>query len=59
VEFLFPWGWDELEGIANRTDFDLLAHAAASGERLEYFDQVSNERYVPYVIEPAAGPPGP
>jgi glycyl-tRNA synthetase len=55
VEFLFPWGWDELEGIANRTDFDLLAHAAASGEKLEYFDQASGERYVPYVIEPAAG----
>ena len=55
VEFLFPWGWDELEGIANRTDFDLKAHAAASGERLEYFDQATGERYVPYVIEPAAG----
>jgi len=55
VEFLFPWGWDELEGIANRTDFDLLAHGAASGEKLEYFDQASGERYVPYVIEPAAG----
>jgi len=55
VEFLFPWGWDELEGIANRTDFDLRAHAQASGERLEYFDQATNERYVPYVIEPAAG----
>jgi glycyl-tRNA synthetase len=55
VEFLVPWGWDELEGIANRTDFDLLAHAAASGEKLEYFDQASGERYVPYVIEPAAG----
>ena len=55
VEFLFPWGWDELEGIANRTDFDLKAHAAASGERLEYFDQPTGERYVPYVIEPAAG----
>ncbi|MGI8751095.1 MAG: glycine--tRNA ligase [Acidimicrobiales bacterium] len=55
VEFWFPWGWGELEGIANRTDFDLLAHAAASGERLEYFDQASGERYVPYVIEPAAG----
>ncbi len=55
VEFLFPWGWDELEGIANRTDFDLKAHAQASGERLEYFDQASGERYVPYVIEPAAG----
>jgi glycyl-tRNA synthetase len=55
VEFLFPWGWDELEGIANRTDFDLKAHSAHSGERLEYFDQASGERYVPYVIEPAAG----
>src|SRR5579864_5205707 len=55
VEFAFPWGWDELEGIANRTDFDLKAHAAHSGERLEYFDQASGERYVPYVIEPAAG----
>ena len=41
VEFLFPWGWDELEGIANRADFDLKAHAAASGEKLEYFDQAS------------------
>jgi len=55
VEFRFPWGWGELEGIANRTDFDLRAHAAASGVRLEYFDQASGERYVPYVIEPAAG----
>ncbi len=55
VEFLFPWGWGELEGIANRTDFDLKAHAEASGVRLEYFDQATNERYVPYVIEPAAG----
>jgi hypothetical protein len=55
VEFLFPWGWDELEGIANRTDFDLKAHSAASGEKLEYFDQATGERYVPYVIEPAAG----
>ena len=55
VEFLFPWGWDELEGIANRTDFDLKAHAAASGERLDYFDPATDERYVPYVIEPAAG----
>jgi glycyl-tRNA synthetase len=55
VEFAFPWGWGELEGIANRTDFDLKAHAAASGEKLEYFDQSSGERYVPYVIEPAAG----
>ena len=55
VEFMYPWGWGELEGIANRTDFDLNAHAAASGERLEYFDQAAGERYVPHVIEPAAG----
>ena len=55
VEFEFPWGFDELEGIANRGDFDLNAHAKASGQRLEYFDQASGERYVPYVIEPAAG----
>ncbi len=55
VEFLFPWGWGELEGIANRTDFDLSAHATGSGEDLSYYDQASGERYVPYVIEPAAG----
>jgi glycyl-tRNA synthetase len=55
VEFLFPWGWDELEGIANRGDFDLSAHSAASGEKLDYFDQASGERYTPHVIEPAAG----
>jgi glycyl-tRNA synthetase len=55
VEFLFPWGWDELEGIANRTDYDLNAHAERSGEKLEYFDQATGERYVPHVIEPAAG----
>jgi glycyl-tRNA synthetase len=55
VEFLFPWGWDELEGIAQRTDYDLKQHSEHSGERLDYFDQQTNERYVPYVIEPAAG----
>jgi glycyl-tRNA synthetase len=55
VEFLFPWGWDELEGIANRGDFDLTQHAKHSGEKLEFFDQASGERYVPHVIEPAAG----
>ena len=55
VEFMFPWGWDELEGIAQRTDFDLKAHSEHSGERLDYFDQQNNDRYVPYVIEPAAG----
>jgi glycyl-tRNA synthetase len=55
VEFLFPWGWGELEGIAQRTDFDLSQHAKHSGEKLDYFDQANNERYVPYVVEPAAG----
>jgi glycyl-tRNA synthetase len=55
VEYLFPWGWGELEGIANRTDFDLKAHIEASGEDLSYFDQEKEERYVPWVIEPAAG----
>jgi len=55
VEYLFPFGWGELEGVANRTDFDLKAHTAASGEALDYFDQASGERYVPHVIEPAAG----
>lgn len=55
VEYLFPWGWDELEGIANRTDFDLKAHMERSGEDLTYFDQESDERIVPFVIEPAAG----
>ncbi len=55
VEFLYTCGWGELEGIANRTDYDLKAHAAASGESLDYFDQAANERYVPHVIEPAAG----
>jgi glycyl-tRNA synthetase len=55
VEYAFPWGWDELEGIANRTDFDLKQHTEHSGEDLRYFDQDSNERFFPYVIEPAAG----
>jgi glycyl-tRNA synthetase len=55
VEFLFPWGWDELEGVAQRSDYDLRQHAAHSGERLDYFDQATNERYQPYVIEPAVG----
>jgi glycyl-tRNA synthetase len=55
VEFLYPWGWGELEGIANRTDYDLTQHAKHSGQALEYFDQGTGERYVPYVIEPAAG----
>lgn len=55
VEYNFPWGWDELEGIANRTDFDLRQHAERSGKDLTYFDQEADERFYPYVIEPAAG----
>jgi glycyl-tRNA synthetase len=55
VEFLFPWGWDELEGIANRTDYDLTQHTKHSGADLSYYDQEANSRYVPHVIEPAAG----
>jgi glycyl-tRNA synthetase len=55
VEYLFPIGWSELEGIANRGDFDLTQHAKYSGDKLEYFDQQTGERYVPHVIEPAAG----
>ena len=55
VEYRFSWGWDELEGIANRTDFDLTQHAEHSGQDLSYFDQATGLRVVPYVIEPAAG----
>ncbi|MDQ3103528.1 MAG: glycine--tRNA ligase [Actinomycetota bacterium] len=55
IEYLFPMGYSELEGIANRGDFDLTQHAKHSGEKLEYFDQGTGERYVPHVIEPAAG----
>jgi glycyl-tRNA synthetase len=55
IEFLFPWGWDELEGVANRGDYDLTQHSVASGVKLEYYDQASGERYTPYVIEPAVG----
>jgi len=55
IEYLFPIGWSELEGIANRGDYDLRAHTDASGTRLEWVDSASGERYVPHVIEPAAG----
>jgi len=63
VEYLYPWGWDELEGVASRTDYDLSKHAEASGVKLSYFDQQKTDpktgktgwRYTPYVIEPAAG----
>lgn len=55
VEYLFPFGWSELEGIANRTDFDLKRHSEASGKSLAYFDEETKTHYFPYVIEPAAG----
>ena len=55
IEYEFPFGWQEVEGIANRTDFDLRAHQEASGENLTYFDQEKDERFLPYVVEPAAG----
>ncbi len=54
-EFLFPFGWGELWGVADRTDYDLTQHIKTSGKSLDYFDQTTNERYVPYVIEPSLG----
>ena len=55
IEFLYPWGWGELEGVAQRGDFDLRQHSQASGKDLSYVDDLTNERFLPYVIEPAAG----
>ncbi len=55
IEYLFPIGWSEVEGIANRGDFDLRQHAEYSGQNLEYVDSATGERYIPHVIEPAAG----
>ncbi|MBQ6846781.1 MAG: glycine--tRNA ligase, partial [Oscillospiraceae bacterium] len=55
IEFLFPFGWGELWGIADRTDFDLKAHQTHSGENMDYFDPETNEKYVPYVVEPSLG----
>ena len=55
IEYLFPIGWSELEGIANRGDFDLNQHAEHSGQKIEYVDTATGDRYVPHVIEPAAG----
>ncbi len=55
IEYQFPFGWSELEGIANRTDFDLARHQEASGEDLTYFDQDGDRRYLPFVVEPALG----
>ncbi len=54
-EYLFPFGWGELWGVASRTDFDLTQHQNTSGKSLEYFDQITNEKYLPYVIEPSLG----
>jgi glycyl-tRNA synthetase len=55
IEYEFPFGWAELEGIANRTDFDLKAHQEASGQEMSYFDQEKDTRYLPFVVEPAVG----
>jgi len=55
IEYEFPFGWNELEGIHNRTDFDLTRHQQASGKKLEYFDQERNERYIPYIVETSVG----
>jgi glycyl-tRNA synthetase len=55
IEYQFPFGWQEIEGIANRGDFDLTSHAKASGKDLSYFDEETKKPYVPYVIEPSAG----
>ena len=55
VEYRFPFGWKELEGVHNRGDFDLSRHREASGERLEYFDQATNEHVIPWIVETAAG----
>ena len=55
IEYRFPWGWGELEGIANRADFDLRRHTEFSGQDLSYFDDATRERYLPYVIEPSGG----
>ncbi|MEG0540794.1 MAG: glycine--tRNA ligase [Angelakisella sp.] len=55
IEFLFPFGWGELWGIADRTNYDLGKHAEVSGKSMEYFDQEANEKYIPYVVEPSLG----
>ena len=54
-EFMFPFGWGELWGVADRTDYDLTQHSNHSGEAMEYFDPETNEKYIPYVIEPSLG----
>jgi glycyl-tRNA synthetase len=55
IEYEFPFGWQELEGIHNRSDFDLSRHQQYSGKKLEYFDEVTKERFVPFIVETSAG----
>ncbi len=55
IEFKFPMGWSEIEGIASRTDYDLAAHQKLSGKSLEYYDDETKEKYIPYVVEPSMG----
>ena len=55
IEYAFPWGWGEIQGIANRTDFDLKAHSEHSGTHLDYFDDETQQHLIPYVVEPSAG----
>ena len=55
IEYNFPWGWGEIQGIANRTDYDLKSHMETSGEKLTYFDESSGQHVIPYVIEPSFG----
>ena len=55
IEFLFPFGWGELWGIADRTDYDLKAHSTTSGVAMEYMDPETNEKYIPYCVEPSVG----
>jgi glycyl-tRNA synthetase len=55
IQYEFPFGWQEIEGVHNRTDFDLGRHQQYSGKKLEYFDQAANERYIPYIVETSAG----
>jgi glycyl-tRNA synthetase len=55
IQYQFPFGWQEIEGIHNRGDFDLSRHQEYSGKKLEYFDQTANQRYLPYIVETSAG----
>ena len=55
IEYEFPFGWNEFEGIHDRTDFDLARHQQASGKKLEYFDEIGKERYLPYIVETSVG----